>query len=313
MNRISSRLCDRPILTSIAMVLLVFAMGFSLTGCSETTVETPTEPGGGGDDGGGGGGGGGGNTTVTVTYTCTPVEGSTSIQCNGQWSPTDVDPVETWQYTLLDGERELATKSGQNVNFSVADQTDPCRTYLVQLTVTLRDGFILPNPPPSQEVTIPDSLCTEPPDASFQTTANGLTVTFTNTSSGTFDDVLWNFGDGFTSSAASPTHTYQQAGTYTVQLTVTNEGGSDTATDTITVAPPPPQAGFQVTINGLTVTFTNTSSGDFDDVLWNFGDTFTSNEISPTHTYGAAGTYTVQLTVTGDGGSDQQITTITLP
>lgn len=50
----------------------------------------------------------------------------------------------------------------------------------------------------------------------------------------------------------------------------------------------------------LTVQFTNTSAGDFTTSLWDFGDGGTSTEIRPTHTYTAAGVYTVTLTV-GDG------------
>ncbi|MEM1125757.1 MAG: PKD domain-containing protein [Bacteroidota bacterium] len=40
----------------------------------------------------------------------------------------------------------------------------------------------------------------------------------------------WDFGDGSTSTQANPTHTYDEPGTYTVTLTVTNEGGTDTRT-----------------------------------------------------------------------------------
>src|SRR5262249_23276492 len=49
----------------------------------------------------------------------------------------------------------------------------------------------------------------------------------------------WAFGDGASSNVQSPSHTYSTPGTYTVQLTVTGPGGSNTATKTgyITVAP----------------------------------------------------------------------------
>ena len=41
-----------------------------------------------------------------------------------------------------------------------------------------------------------------------------LTVTFTNESTNA-DDYLWDFGDGVTSTLASPNHTYTQPGVYT--------------------------------------------------------------------------------------------------
>lgn len=71
-----------------------------------------------------------------------------------------------------------------------------------------------------------------------------LAVTFTNSSTGTAPlTYAWTFGDGGTSTAASPSHTYTTAGTYTVTLTVTNACGNNTLTRTnyITVNTPPAQ------------------------------------------------------------------------
>lgn len=62
-----------------------------------------------------------------------------------------------------------------------------------------------------------------------------LEVEFTNTSVGTISSYAWDFGDGNTSAAENPTHTYTEAGIYEVELTVTGPGGSDVATETITV------------------------------------------------------------------------------
>ena len=55
-----------------------------------------------------------------------------------------------------------------------------------------------------------------------------LSVTFTNLSTGDFTTSLWNFGDGSTSSATNPSHTYALPGVYTVSLTVSGKGGSQT-------------------------------------------------------------------------------------
>ena len=57
-----------------------------------------------------------------------------------------------------------------------------------------------------------------------------LTVDFTNTSTGDYSTSLWNFGDTVTSTLESPTHIYTTTGAYTVRLTVSGAGGSDTET-----------------------------------------------------------------------------------
>ena len=62
-----------------------------------------------------------------------------------------------------------------------------------------------------------------------------------------------------------------------------------------------PVAGFTTQINGLTVTFTNTSKDEDGDTLtysWNFGNGKTSTDKNPSVTYDEKGTYHVTLTVT---------------
>ena len=53
--------------------------------------------------------------------------------------------------------------------------------------------------------------------------------------------------------------------------------------------------------------FTNTSVGDYVSSWWDFGDGITSTLTGPTHTYTAAGTYTVTLIVNGPGGTDTEV------
>jgi MYXO-CTERM domain-containing protein len=83
----------------------------------------------------------------------------------------------------------------------------------------------------------------DPPVAAFQSTPSPiegrapLEVTFTDESSdpdGTIDEYRWDFGDGTTSSEASPTHTYLDPGDYTVSLTVVDDSGlTATATEEV--------------------------------------------------------------------------------
>ena len=86
------------------------------------------------------------------------------------------------------------------------------------------------------------------PVASFTWTASSLTapsaVTFNNKSTNS-SSYLWDFGDGGTSTAYIPTHTYTAGGTYTVKLTVTGQGGTNSTTQTVNLANP---TALQITI-----------------------------------------------------------------
>ena len=80
--------------------------------------------------------------------------------------------------------------------------------------------------------------------ASATTGTAPLSLNFTSTSTGTINTYAWVFGDGTTSSAQNPVKTYSSAGSYTVSLTVTGPGGSNTRTTpnfiTVTSADPTP-------------------------------------------------------------------------
>lgn len=73
------------------------------------------------------------------------------------------------------------------------------------------------------------------PTANFDAdTSTGLTVRFVDSSQNE-NSSMWNFGDGTNSTDFSPTHTYPNAGNYTVHLTVSNANGTATAEKTISV------------------------------------------------------------------------------
>lgn len=78
------------------------------------------------------------------------------------------------------------------------------------------------------------------PNADFDSSANGLSVSFTDQSSdpdGTLVAWAWTFGDGSTSSAQDPSHSYAANGTYLVGLTVTdNEGATASTSQNISVS-----------------------------------------------------------------------------
>ncbi|HJV65761.1 MAG TPA: PKD domain-containing protein, partial [Geomonas sp.] len=123
---------------------------------------------------------------------------------------------------------------------------------------------------------------------------------------------LWDFGDSTTSAQQNPSHVYNSAGSYTVTLTVTGPGGSNSKTQTayIVLNVAAPVANFTATPRTgsapLSVSFTDKSTGQITGWLWDFGDSTTSAQQNPSHVYNSAGSYTVTLTVTGPGGSNSK-------
>lgn len=143
------------------------------------------------------------------------------------------------------------------------------------------------------------TLNCSPASAGFTETSTELVATFTD-GSAMAESVLYDFGDGTTSSDPNPTHTYAAAGTYTVCQIATNNCLSDTMCAEVTITCTAPTAGFTASaFNGLDITFMDASQ-NASSVLYDFGDGNTSTSANPTHTYAASGVYTVCQTTTND-------------
>ena len=146
--------------------------------------------------------------------------------------------------------------------------------------------------------------------ASFTYTQSGTAVSF-NSGSSVFPSgtvlYTWDFGDGNTSTAANPIHTFANPGTYNVCLTITttNNNCTDTYCQTITIG--------QSNICNISFTFAQNPNGAYvftpsfpttitnPQFQWNFGDGGTSTLQNPVHHYVNAGAYTVCLTISGGG------------
>ncbi|HEV8507112.1 MAG TPA: PKD domain-containing protein [Chitinophagaceae bacterium] len=114
---------------------------------------------------------------------------------------------------------------------------------------------------------------------------------------------LWDFGDGATSNAKNPTHTYSTPGTYTVKLIITTASG---CTDTLVMPEAvrvgsKPGASFTVNPNDVCafqpIQFTDNSTGNVDQWLWQFGDGGTSTSQNPSYQYQDTGYFSVTLIV----------------
>ncbi|TQJ04602.1 PKD domain-containing protein [Amycolatopsis cihanbeyliensis] len=131
---------------------------------------------------------------------------------------------------------------------------------------------------------------------------------------GSVASYAWDFGDGEAGSGVSPSHTYVEAGTYSVELTVTDdEGNTGSTTKQVTAGGPPqsgepPQASVEVSCYWDECSFDGTRStdadGDIASYAWDFGDGRSGSGSSTTHTYpNRQATYTAELTVTDAAGN----------
>jgi len=241
-------------------------------------------------------------------------------------------PEVDFEATPLSGTAPLTVTftdltSGQATSYSwdfgdgvgTSDQIDPSYEYTtpgiytVSFTVTGPGGIDTETKTDYIEVFDPSLLMAEF-SASTTIGTPPLEVTFTDMSTGNYSTLAWDFdNDGeIDSTDPNPTHTYNQAGTYSVKLTIDGPDGpaSETKIAYITVNDP----GF-VTVEfsaspttgdaPLEVSFTDLSTGAITSWSWDFGDGGTSTEPNPTYTYNTAGVYTVSLTISGpsDGGN----------
>ncbi|MCB9230712.1 MAG: PKD domain-containing protein [Bacteroidia bacterium] len=241
------------------------------------------------------------NPTSNFTAT-SPVNGCAPHTVSFQDLSTPGDgAINSWLWDFGDGN----TSTAQNPSHTYVNPG----SFNVTLVVTDVNGcshtFVIPNyvnvstPPVASFNAAPLAACNPP-----------LNVNFNNNSSGGAAPLSyqWDFGDGNTSTAQNPTHTYNATGSFTVTLITTDVNGcADTLVISNYVNINPIVASFSGTTNtceGQAATFTDLSTGGVTNWAWDFGDGGTSNAQNPSHTYATAGTYTVTLAATGGGCGD---------
>jgi gliding motility-associated-like protein len=164
-------------------------------------------------------------------------------------------------------------------------------------------------------------VLSEPPVARFGIAAPfcvGKTVTFTDSSSTTSSSIVkwtWDFGDGsaprVATTNAPQTHTYANAGPYSINLQVENASGCKSIVfSTIITVASNPTANFnygKACLPAGAVQFTDASTisdgtQNLFSYSWNFGDGGTSQAKNPAYNYSAAGPYLVSLKITSSAG-----------
>lgn len=185
--------------------------------------------------------------TVSFTYT----KSSNSAPSNVQFTST---ATNTTSYAWDFGDGSSSTTANPSHTYSSNG------TFNVTLSVTGAGGSATT----SSQVVLTAVVIT-PPTASFNYSGNGVapsTVSFTNTSTNA-TSYSWDFGDNNnnTSTLQNPTHTYLVGGTYTVTLTATNAGGSNSTTKTVNIT----AAYTKFIINKFTVTAFPATKPNGDD------------------------------------------------
>ena len=252
------------------------------------------------------------STSRTITVDPLPVADFTAPVTSRCQPPLTVNfqdltgpGATSWQWDFGDG--------------GTSTQQNPTHTYTsygnfnVRLIVTsssgcidtiVKPGFITVRRANISLDNLPDEGCI-PYTRSFSATINSVDAV---------TSYLWSFGDGNTSTAPNPTHTYPVQGTYTVRLIITTSGG---CTDTATV-PGAIRVGSRPTVNFTAsplnvcarapVQFTDLSA-PADEWLWDFGDGNTSTLQNPTHVYTDTGWFTIRLIAKNNGCADSLVRT----
>ncbi len=154
-------------------------------------------------------------------------------------------------------------------------------------------------------------------------TSNGLGVQFTDTSSNIPTSWSWDFGDGTYSSEQNPVHTYGQAGTYHVTLTVGLASGETSTVQkdvTVNQAPTLDPIGDKIVDENKSVSFTVVGHDSVGDNLTYsvtglpLGATFNTSTgaFSWIPTFSQAGTYHITFTVSDGSLTDSETITITV-
>lgn len=232
------------------------------------------------------------------------------VKFTGSGSTHDGPISYLWEFndgatsTMADPEHTFGNKGTYNVRLTVTDNLDRKGSAVVPITI--------------------DSLEHKAPAAKISATPTSgiapLKVTFKG--SGSTHDAPkryhWDFRDGTpTSDIPDPVHTFDNKGTYFVQLTVTDMenldlNNTDSVAITVNVKPTPPfpvepvAKALASPASGtapLEVEFTGSGSSHEGPVTyrWDFDDGYVSSEADPVHSFAKKGTYNVQLNITDKG------------
>jgi gliding motility-associated-like protein len=244
---------------------------------------------------------------VVASFSATPVKGCSPLVVS--FTDHSTGGATSWSWNFGDGQTSVLQNPGAIYTNS--------GVYTVTLTVSngsssntiIQTNYITVYANPTAGFTL-----------STDTACVGQMVKFTNATvigsgGAAISSWAWDFGDGHAQTVTTTTvsHSYTTPGSYPISLIVTDMNGcTSSITETVVVVSPPTPAFIANPVSGcsapLSVTFTNNStSSGVCTYIWHFGDGGTSNQMNPTHTYTANGSYNVTLIVNQHGCIDSTV------
>jgi YVTN family beta-propeller protein len=246
-----------------------------------------------------------GLTVPIAAFSAIPAAGTAPL--NVSFTDESLGSPTSWKWYFGDGTNST--------------EQNPMHTYskvgIYSITLTASNAGGISSVTKSSYITVSNGLNT--PVAAFSALPSSgtapLSVSFADESAGFPTSWKWYFGDGTNSTERNPVHTYSKAGIYSVTLTVNNAGGSSSVTKsgwiTVSNSLNIPVATFSAYPTSgkapLNVSFTDESSGFPTLWKWYFGDSTSTTDQNPVHTFNKTGTYTVSLTSTNSGGSSTKL------
>lgn len=248
-------------------------------------------------------------SATAQSFTAAPATGCTPLSV--QFSSSV--PAGTVSYHWDFGNGKTSTLANPGAIYTLPGK------YTVLLNITDASGN-------GQTIRKPDLIiAADKPNVQFSASVRQgcvpLSTNFSDLSkayTGNISKWLWDFGDGYTSTAQNPSHSYATAGAYAVSLTVEDAYGcKNTVSKTafIRVIPSPVfsikasdslacDPDFSVQFNCKL----SSPLGQPLSFLWDFGDGSSSTKANPSHTYTAHGSYSVSLQVTDTAGCSSTVT-----
>lgn len=247
----------------------------------------------------------------TANFTASPLSVCAGVPVSFTSTSTANGGPAINQYSWNFGDGVTVTTQNPTHVFTTAG------TFTITLVVTNANGAV------DSEIKANYITVLPAPTVGFNVTGIGcvvpLTVGFTNTSSsGANFSYAWNFGNGQNANTQNPANvTYNSAGNFGVQLTVTNTTTGCVASYTDSIVVSNFQAGITAPAAGCVgtaISFQDNSTAGANAWNWSFGGQGNSAQQNPSFTFNAAGTYTITLSSqnTSSGCTDNVTHQITI-